>query len=122
MKVLPKLTCKTCQIALIDQTDRFADTDKVFTLLRIKNNGGLIKCSREAYQLLNFTESVLRRIVDIHQPMKNPHLLEKQLHITVLKEAITRNFLLRLTDTLAKQQTFVKSCHDSDEDINSLLS
>ena len=97
MKILPRLTCETCKLALVSQVDRFAETDEVFTLLCIKNKGGLIKCSKEAYQLLRFVESELRRLIDIQKPLKNAGLLEKRLYILVLSEAENRRFLSSLS-------------------------
>ena len=76
----------------------------IFMLLRIKNNGGLLTPSSETYQLLHFTESMLRSMVDIYKPLKSVRTLEKRLEINVLTEALSYKFFASLDSQFINYQ------------------
>lgn len=58
-KVLPRLSCSSCRLALI--SDTASDIDSCDRhLLRLKNNGGLVIPSTDVLKLLKLVESLYR--------------------------------------------------------------
>lgn len=57
-KVLPRLACSSCRLALITSVSELEPSDR--HLLQLKNNGGLVIPSKDVIRIVKLTENVFR--------------------------------------------------------------
>jgi hypothetical protein len=81
-KLQPQVKCSECVSALICQCPD--DQLSVFSLLTVKNNGGLVVPSSGVIKVVKCTEQILRSTVDIHR-VRNSNLWGLALETQVLE-------------------------------------